>query len=157
MSTQVNTRLLTISSSAAKEEEMIPSRYTCEGENINPPLHIEGIPEGAQSLALIMEDPDAPRGTFDHWLLWNLPVKNIIEENNQEGIAGVNGFGKAGYGGPCPLSGTHRYFFRVYALESELSLPAGSNKKALLDAIDDKVMAMGELMVKYHKIRTDVE
>lgn len=151
MATEISTRLLKISSPVVQEEELLPSRYTCEGENINPPLEIDDIPEPAQSLALIMEDPDAPNGTFDHWLVWNLPIINSIEENHKGGTQGVNGFGENGYGGPCPPSGTHRYFFRIYALDTKLNLAPGSDKKLLLEAIDDHVMAMGELMVKYHK------
>ena len=157
MATEINTTLLKITSSAFEEEGMIPSRYTCEGENISPALAIENIPPGARSLAIIMEDPDAPNGTFDHWLTWNLPIKNKIEENSKAGISGINGFGKNGYGGPCPPSGTHRYFFRVYALDVELDLTPGSNKVILLEAIDDHIMAMGELMGKYKKVREGVE
>ena len=157
MATEINTTLLKITSTAFEEEAMIPSRFTCEGENISPALAIENLPEGARSLAIIMEDPDAPNGTFDHWLIWNLPIKNKIEENTKAGVAGANGFGKNGYGGPCPPSGTHRYFFRVYALDRELDLTAGASKELLLEAIDDHIMAMGELMRKYKKVREGVE
>lgn len=151
MATDTNTRLLKIDSPVFKNEELIPSRYTCEGEDINPPLLIGDIPAKAKTLALIMEDPDAPNGTFDHWLLWNIPVAPRIDENSNPGISGKNGFGKTGYGGPCPPSGTHRYFFHVYALDVELDLDAGSDKKTLLDALDNHVLAMGELMGKYQK------
>ena len=151
MAIEISTILLKIDSPAFKNEEFIPSRYTCEGENINPALTIGDIPAGTKSLALIMEDPDAPKGSFDHWLLWNIPVADKIEEKTNAGISGTNGFGKTGYGGPCPPSGTHRYFFRVYALDVELDLAAGSDKKLLLEAIDDHVLAMGEIMAKYEK------
>ncbi len=151
MATEISTKLLKISSPLVEEEGMLPSKYTCEGENINPPLQIEDIPASAKSLVLIMEDPDAPNGTFDHWLVWNLPVQNSIEENSKAGSSGINDFGKTGYGGPCPPSGIHRYFFRIYALDVELALLSGANKKLLLEAIDDHVLAMGELMVKYQK------
>jgi Raf kinase inhibitor-like YbhB/YbcL family protein len=151
MATEISTRLLKIDSPVFENEELIPSHYTCEGEDINPPLTIGDIPEGTKSLALIMEDPDAPNGTFDHWLVWNIPVTNRIEENSNPGISGKNDFGKTGYGGPCPPSGTHRYFFRVYALDVELDLKAGADKKLLLEAIDEHVLAMGELMAKYEK------
>jgi Raf kinase inhibitor-like YbhB/YbcL family protein len=151
MATDISTKLLKIDSPAFKNEEPIPSQYTCEGANINPPLTIGDIPDETKSLALIMEDPDAPNGTFDHWLVWNIPVTNRIEEKSDPGIPGTNDFGKTGYGGPCPPTGTHRYFFRVYALDVELDLEAGADKKQLLEAIDDHVLAMGELMAKYEK------
>jgi Raf kinase inhibitor-like YbhB/YbcL family protein len=151
MATDISTKLLKIDSPAFKNEEPIPSQYTCEGENINPPLTIGDIPDETKSLALIMEDPDAPNGTFDHWLVWNIPVTSRIDENSNPGITGNNDFGKPGYGGPCPPTGTHRYFFRVYALDVELDLEAGADKKMLLEAIDDHVLAMGELMAKYEK------
>jgi Raf kinase inhibitor-like YbhB/YbcL family protein len=151
MATEISTTLLKIDSPAFDNEELIPSKYTCEGENINPTLTIRDIPEGAKSLVLIVEDPDAPNGTFDHWLLWNIPITHEIEENTKVGTSGVNDFGKTGYGGPCPPSGTHRYFFRVYALDVELALISGVNKKLLLEAIDEHVMAMGEIMAKYEK------
>lgn len=151
MATDVSTTLLKIDSPAFENEEMIPMKYTCQGENINPPLKVADIPPGAKSLVLIMEDPDAPNGTFDHWLLWNIPVSGTIDENTKAGISGINDFGKTGYGGPCPPTGTHRYFFRVYALDAELALIPGSNKKLLLEAIDNHVMAVGEIMAKYQK------
>lgn len=151
MATDISTKLLKIDSPAFKNEEPIPSQYTCEGENINPPLTIGEIPGETKSLALIMEDPDAPNGTFDHWLVWNIPVTGSIGEKSNQGIAGINDFGKSGYGGPCPPTGTHRYFFRVYALDVELDLEADASKKMLLEAIDDHVLAMGELMAKYEK------
>ena len=151
MATDVSTTLLKIDSPAFENEEMIPVKYTCQGENINPPLIIRDIPQGAKSLVLIMEDPDAPNGTFDHWLLWNIPVSGTIDENTKAGTSGINDFGKTGYGGPCPPSGTHRYFFRVYALDAELALISGSNKKLLLEAIDNHVMAVGEIMAKFQK------
>lgn len=151
MATVVSTTLLKIDSPAFENEEMIPMKYTCQGENINPPLKVADIPPGAKSLVLIMEDPDAPNGTFDHWLLWNIPVSGTIDENTKAGISGINDFGKTGYGGPCPPTGTHRYFFRVYALDAELALIPGSNKKLLLEAIDNHVMAVGEIMAKYQK------
>src|ERR1051326_9359513 len=94
----------------------IPRKYTCEGENVNPPLEISGVPKSTKTLAIIVEDPDAPRGVFYHWLIWNIPPNEPIDENSVPGSSGKNSFGKTGYGGPCPPSGTHRYFFKVYAL-----------------------------------------
>jgi Raf kinase inhibitor-like YbhB/YbcL family protein len=151
MATEVSTKLLKIDSPVFENEEMIPSQYTCEGDDINPPLTIGDIPEGTKSLAVIMEDPDAPNGTFDHWLAWNIPVAAKIDENSKPGVAGKNGFGKTGYGGPCPPTGTHRYFFRVYALDAELDLKEGAEKKLLLEEIDNHLLAMGEIMAKYEK------
>lgn len=155
MATDISTQLLKIDSPVFENEELIPARYTCEGEDINPPLTIGDIPEGTKTLALIVEDPDAPNGTFDHWVVWNIPVTDKIEENSNPGISGENGFGKTGYGGPCPPTGTHRYFFRVYALDAALDLKAGSNKKLLLEEIDEHLLAMGEIMAKYAKKNND--
>jgi Raf kinase inhibitor-like YbhB/YbcL family protein len=129
----------------------IPVRYTCEGENVNPPLEFSEIPEGTKSLALIVEDPDAPHGVFDHWLVWNISPNTSIAEAMNPGISGTNSFGKTGFGGPCPPSGTHRYFFRVYALDAELELEAGANKVALRNAMEGHILAEGELMGMYKK------
>jgi Raf kinase inhibitor-like YbhB/YbcL family protein len=105
------TRNLTVSSPAFNNEGDIPAKYTCEGEEVNPPLQIDAIPEEAISLALIVEDPDAPKGTFDHWIVWNIEPKSSITENSNPGISGSNNGGKTGYYGPCPPSGSHRYYF----------------------------------------------
>lgn len=129
----------------------IPPKFTCEGDNINPALEISNIPENAKSLALIVEDPDAPVGVFDHWVAWNIPPQNLIAENTNPGINGTNSFGTTGYGGPCPPSGSHRYFFRVYALDAELDLPAGSDKKSLQQAMKGHVIGEAELMGLYKK------
>jgi Raf kinase inhibitor-like YbhB/YbcL family protein len=142
---------LNVSSSAFEDEGDIPSKYTCDGEEINPPLFIENIPDGTQALAIIVEDPDAPKGTFDHWLVWNIPPERIIQENRIPGISGKNGAGKTGYHGPCPPSGSHRYYFHVFALDSNLDLPAGSDKKTLQLAIKSHLLAKGSLMGKYKK------
>ena len=129
----------------------IPPEYTCEGKNINPPLKVENIPDGTKTLALIVEDPDAPGGVFDHWVLWNISPNEAIAEASKVGINGTNGFGKTGYGGPCPPSGVHRYFFRVFALNDELDLTAGSKKEELLDAMKGHVLGSAELMGVYQK------
>jgi Raf kinase inhibitor-like YbhB/YbcL family protein len=129
----------------------LPIKYSCEGEDVNPPLEITDFPERTKTLVIIVEDPDAPRGTFDHWLVWNIPPNEPIDENSVPGVSGRNGFGKTNYGGPCPPSGSHRYFFRVYALDTELGLPAGSDKKALQDAMKGHILASGELMARYQK------
>lgn len=122
-----------ITSPSFQENAFIPSKYTCDGENINPPLVISDVSADAKSLALIVDDPDAPVGTFVHWLVWNIPprVGEIKEGSLPEGsIQGTNDFGKKEYGGPCPPSGTHRYFFRLYALNQELNLPEGAKRRA---------------------------
>ena len=129
----------------------IPRKYTCEGENVNPPLEVSDLPENTKSLAVIVEDPDAPRGTYDHWLVWNIPPNEPIAENSRRGISGKNSFGNTGYGGPCPPSGSHRYFFKVYALDSELEIQPGSEKKVLEQAMKQHVLATGELMGHYQK------
>ena len=138
-------------STVFSENGHIPPKYTCEGDDINPPLTIRNIPEGTRTLALIMEDPDAPRGVFDHWVVWNIPPNEAIGERSNPGISGTNGFGKTGYGGPCPPSGVHRYFFRVFALDCEIDLLAGSSKDELLRAMEGHVLATGELKGLYQK------
>src|SRR5688572_4136422 len=129
----------------------IPPKYTCEGRDINPPLEVSNIPEGTKTLAVIMEDPDAPRGVFDHWIVWNISPNEAIAEQTNPGISGTNDFGKTGYGGPCPPSGVHRYFFKVYALDTKLDLLAGADKNALLEAMSEHILAEGELMGLYQK------
>jgi len=142
---------LTVRSIAFSHGGHIPKRYSCEGDNINPPLEAEGIPAETRALAIIVEDHDAPDGIFDHWLVWNIPPHEPIAENNVPGINGRNSFGKTRYDGPCPPSGTHRYFFKLYALDAELNLAEGSDKKTLQKAMRDHVLASGELMAHYSK------
>jgi Raf kinase inhibitor-like YbhB/YbcL family protein len=145
-------KTLKVTSSAFDHEGIIPSKYTCEGEDVNPPLQIDGIPAGTSSLAIIMEDPDAPNGTFDHWLVWNIPpATNIIGGDSVPGICGKNGSGDTGYYGPCPPSGVHRYYFYVYALDMKLNLDRGADKAALKAAIEGHIMAAGVLMGRYGK------
>lgn len=129
----------------------IPPVYTCEGENINPPIEIINSPAGTQTLALIVEDPDAPHGVFDHWIAWNLQPHEAIAEGSNPGISGTNSFGKTGYGGPCPPTGSHRYYFKVFALDITLDIPAGSGKQELLKAMEGHILAQGELMGHYKK------
>jgi len=140
-----------VSSSAFEANGTIPRKYTCNGENINPPLEFEGIPEEADSLVLIMDDPDAPMKTFTHWIVWNIEPVAKIEEDSIPGIEGINDFRKIGYGGPCPPSGTHRYFFRVYALDRQLELKAGASRKELESEMIGHIIAEGELMGKNSK------
>ena len=129
----------------------IPPLYTCEGKDINPPIEISGIPEDAKTLALIMEDPDAPNGTFYHWLMWNIAPQNVINENTSPGICGRNNFNKNNYGGPCPPDGEHRYFFRIFALDIELDLVEGSEHSELVKAMEGHILASGDLMGYYKK------
>jgi Raf kinase inhibitor-like YbhB/YbcL family protein len=148
---KIKTGTLTISS-AFSHEGSIPSRFTCDGEGVNPSLKVSGIPEETETLAVIMEDPDAPKGTFDHWLLWNISPKNSIVENSVPGISGTNSAGKTGYHGPCPPSGSHRYYFHVYALDATLDLEAGADKKALEQAMQSHILARGTIMGHYQRI-----
>lgn len=147
----VDFRTLTISSPVFKHEGSIPSRYTCEGDDINPPLDISGIPEEAKCLALVVDDPDAPRGTWVHWTVWNIPVTHHLKENTVHGTEGWNDFRRHAWGGPCPPSGTHRYFFKVYALDSLLDLPGGSKKEDLEKAMSGHILAFGEIVGLYKK------
>jgi len=143
---------LSVKSSAFESGKLIPKKYTCNGQEINPPLTIEGVPKEAKTLVLIVDDPDAPSGTFDHWVVWNIPASmGKIGENNVPGIEGMNGARQIGYFGPCPPSGTHRYFFKVYALDTELSLAVGSKKRDVEKAIQNHVLAKGELMGIYSR------
>ena len=132
--------------------ERVPVKYTCEGEDISPPLQIENIPEGTKAIAIIMDDPNAPVGTWVHWVVWNLPVEDVAE-GSQQGTQGKNSWGRLGYGGPCPPPGhgTHRYFFKVYALDAELSLPEGATKEELLKAMEGHILAKAELVGTYSR------
>jgi Raf kinase inhibitor-like YbhB/YbcL family protein len=143
---------LRVKSSAFEHNGLIPRKYTCDGEDVNPPLTIEGIPEGTQSLALVVDDPDAPMGTWDHWVVWNIPpASKEIKENSVPGVEGMNDFRRHSYGGPCPPGGTHRYFFKVYALDAKLNLNANSRKKDLEKAMQGHVLAKGELVGRYSR------
>lgn len=144
---------LIIKSDVFESNKLIPFKYTCDGEDVNPPLKIEGIPEGTKSLVLIVDDPDAPMGTWDHWIVWNVPPTDKIEENTVPGVEGMNDFRKHSYGGPCPPSGTHRYFFKVYALDTKLTLNPNSRKKDVEKAMKDHVLAKGELVGLYRRTR----
>lgn len=152
MTVLANNSTLTVTSPSFKQNEMIPSKFTCEGANINPELLIGDIPASAKSLALIMDDPDAPNGTFDHWIIWNIPVEDKkIKENHSPGTEGKNGRGESKYTGPCPPSGTHHYHFKIYALSKKLELKSGSTKQELENAMKGHVLATGELIGLYKK------
>ncbi len=143
---------LIVKSPAFKNNQMIPSKYTCDGQEINPPLTIEDIPPETESLALVLEDPDAPRGTFDHWIVWNIAPTGKIEENSVPGVVGLNSSGEPEYNSMCPPSGTHRYFFKVYALDTKLNLkPWLTRKKELEKAMQGHILAKGELIGLYRR------
>jgi len=143
-----------LTSSAFTNHQSIPVKYTCDGKNVNPPLTISDVPENAKSLVLIMDDPDAPMGTWVHWTVWNIDpkTKEISENSLLEGaIEGITSFGKPGYGGPCPPSGTHRYFFKLYALDTSLSLPKTATKAELEKAMTGHIINTEELVGLYSR------
>ena len=152
--------IMHLTSSAITEGEPIPAKYTCEGKNVSPPLQWSGVPAGSKSLVLIADDPDAPAGTWVHWVLYDLPVAvNELTEDlprNQYTPAGAkqgqNSFGQLGYGGPCPPPGkAHRYFFKLYALDAQLDLKPGATEKEIEDAMDKHVLAQAQLMGTYRR------
>ena len=137
----------------------IPPEYTCDGRDVSPPLSVTGVAPGTRSLALVADDPDAPMGTWIHWVAWNippgagalpanLPKKDALQDGTRQGI---NDFKRAGYGGPCPPSGTHRYFFRLYALDVTLDLPATTTRKDLDRAMRGHILAQAELLGTYSR------
>jgi Raf kinase inhibitor-like YbhB/YbcL family protein len=142
-----------ITSSAFQEAGNIPSKFTCDGTDTSPPLQIADIPSEAKSLALIVDDPDAPGGLFTHWTVWNIPrqISAVEEGGAPKGMQGTNDFGKSGYGGPCPPSGTHRYYFKIFALDRELDLPFGAKRGQLDAAMKGHVVAQGALMGRYSR------
>ena len=148
-----------ITSSAFEEGGMIPAKYTCDGADVSPPLQWDAVPQGSKSIALICDDPDAPMGTWVHWVLFNLPsdakelAENIppVETLPNGARQGLSDFGRIGYGGPCPPSGTHRYFFKIYALDTEIGLEAGANKRQLLKAMKGHILEQGQLVGKYKR------
>jgi Raf kinase inhibitor-like YbhB/YbcL family protein len=143
-----------ITSSAFESGGNIPSKFTCDGADANPALRVEGAPAEAKSLVLIVDDPDAPSGLFSHWLVWNMDPKTTeIAEGTapSTGTQGKSDFGKTGYGGPCPPSGTHRYYFKIFALDNQLNLSAGSKRGQLDSAMKGHIIAQGELMGRYSR------
>jgi Raf kinase inhibitor-like YbhB/YbcL family protein len=150
---------LTVESSAFSNEGSIPSRFTCEGEDVSLPLAWSGAPSSAQSYALVMDDPDAPNGTFVHWVAWNINATELAENvAKRASLAngmrqGQNSWSKPGYGGPCPPSGTHRYLFKVYALDQKLDIDAKTDAQALTAAMSGHIVAQGELMGRYSRKR----
>jgi len=142
-----------LSSTAFENGGAIPAEYTCDGADVSPALSFSDIPENAKSLALIVDDPDAPMGTWVHWVVWNIPP-NTTGFSKGENITfqqGKNDFGKLDYGGPCPPSGTHRYYFKLYALDTMLNLETGVTKKHLEDAMSGHIIEKVELMGTYSR------
>jgi Raf kinase inhibitor-like YbhB/YbcL family protein len=145
---------LTISSPAFGHNAGIPAKYTCDGRDINPSLTIGRVPPGAKSLALIVDDPDAPVGTWVHWVLWNIDpnTAEIREDSVPKGaIQGINDFRKHNYGGPCPPSGTHRYFFKLYALDTMLNIGPNSGKAELEKAMQGHILSGAEMIGLYKR------
>ncbi|MBU0503241.1 MAG: YbhB/YbcL family Raf kinase inhibitor-like protein [Candidatus Omnitrophica bacterium] len=142
-----------ISSPEFDHNQSIPSKFTCEGKNINPALIIDSIFKDAKSLALIVDDPDAPMGTWVHWVVFDIPLINRIEENSIPGKQGSTSNGSRDFHGPCPPSGTHRYFFKIYALDAMLNLEEGISKKELEAAMQGHIIDKAELIGLYKKIR----
>jgi len=140
-----------ITSSAFKEGGDIPPKFTCKGSNTSPPLQIAGVPSEAKSLVLIADDPDAPSGLFTHWLIWNIPPQttSISEGSGPKGVHGANDFGKSDYKGPCPPTGTHRYSFKIFALDRELNLRGGAKRSQVDAGMKGHVIAQGELIGRY--------
>ncbi len=157
--TQEVSMTISLSSTAFSNGQSIPAKYSCKGREVSPPLAWTAVPANTQSLALIVDDPDAPGGTWVHWVLYNLPAasSNLPEAvpaggNRPDGsLQGKNSSGNLGYNGPCPPSGTHRYFFKLYALDTLLDLPAGASKTQLLAAMQGHILAQGELMGTFSK------
>jgi Raf kinase inhibitor-like YbhB/YbcL family protein len=150
---------ITITSTAFTDGGMIPRDHTCDGRDISPPMAWAGVPEGTKSLAIICDDPDAPVGTWVHWVLFNIPATanglpqsmppdNVLENGARHGI---NDFRKFGYGGPCPPGGTYRYYFKIYALNTELIQEPGLTKDELLKAMKGHILAEGQLMGRYKR------
>ncbi len=146
-----------LTSSAFEHEGPIPGKYSCDGENVSPPLRWGDPPEGAQSFALIFDDPDAPAGTWVHWVLYNIPgeARALPDAVPAEvklvdgSLHGKNSWRRMDYGGPCPPGGTHRYFFKLYALDTMLDLPAGATREQLEQAMEGHILAQAELMGTY--------
>jgi hypothetical protein len=147
----VEIKLLKLTSSAFNDNEEIPVKYTCDGLNQSPSFDIENIPLESKCLAIIVEDPDAPINTWVHWLVWNIPVTHHIQENTSKGINGLNDFSRKFYCGPCPMSGTHHYLFKVYALNELLHLSENAKKNELERAMSNKIIAFGQLTGIYSR------
>lgn len=145
-----NANNLKISSPAFEDGGNLPVKYSCDGSGVNPPLKIKGFPTATQTFALILEDPDAPSGSFIHWLCWNLPPVEDITENSTPGLQGKNSAGKKGYTAPCPPAGKpHHYIFKIYALDSKLELSENASRTELEKAMQGHILAQGQLTGLY--------
>lgn len=139
--------------------EYIPSAYTCMGKDMSPPINWQGVPRNAKSLVLICDDPDAPMGTWVHWVIYNIPPdsKGLPEgipglERLKDGtLQGINDFRKIGYGGPCPPGGVHRYYFKIYAIDTMLNIDPGATKKRIMKLIEGHIISKGELMGRFKR------
>jgi len=142
-----------IDSPAFANHEPIPQKHTCDGEDVSPKLNFSDVPDEAKSLVLIVDDPDAPMGTFDHWITWNIaPDTDGIEEGGAVPIQGKNHFNELRYRGPCPPPGpSHRYFFKLYAISKELELPEGATKQRVEEAMDGHILAKAEIIGTYQR------
>ena len=150
---------MNLTSPSFDNDGMIPGKHTCDGINVSPSLEWDSVPTNTKSVALICDDPDAPMGTWVHWVYYDLPAESrglpedVPPENQPQtgGKQGINDFGKIGYGGPCPPSGTHRYLFRLYALDARINLPPGSNKQQLLKTMEGHILDRVDLIGKYKR------
>lgn len=141
------TATMEISSPAFAHQASIPPKYSCEGDDVSPQLDIANVPPNSESLVLIMDDPDAPVGTWDHWVAYDIaPTETIAEGNHEIGTSGINSWGTTGYGGPCPPSGTHRYFFQVYALDVELGVTEGATKTDIIAAMKGHIIDEAQII-----------
>ena len=140
---------LSVTSPAFGHNARIPAKYTCDGENVNPPLTIKGVPQETKSLVLIVDDPDAVTGMWDHWVVWNIPPTGNIAEATVPGTEGLTTYREHSYDGPCPPYGTHRYFFKVYALDTLLKLNSNAAKRDVEKAMQGHVLAEGALIGLY--------
>src|SRR3989338_900721 len=150
----LNNSNMLIASAAFERNSSIPKKNTCVGENVNPPLTFSGVPENAKSLSLIMDDPDAPRGTWVHWTMWNIDPSTInisVGSVPAGAVEGTTSSGKSGYGGPCPPSGTHHYYFKLYALDTTLNLNKSLEKQGLESAMEGHVLGQAELVGLYSR------
>jgi hypothetical protein len=158
-STGAKPMAITITSSAFQQGKAIPAQFTCDGADISPPISWQGVPQATRSIVLISDDPDAPVGTWVHWVCYDIPptvdslAQNMPKADTLScgGKQGMTDFRRIGYGGPCPPSGTHRYFFKVYALDILLNLPAGKTKKEIETAMKGHILGQGELMGVYSR------
>ncbi len=150
----IGNSVLTVTSSAFKNNGMIPARYSCEGQEVSPPLQISNIPAAAKAIAIIVHDPDAPvTGGFTHWVMWNVATDGNVPEHYKGAEQGLNGAKQKGYKGMCPPSGTHHYYFMVYALDEQLNLDQNTDKAGLEKAMEGHILAKGELVGLYKKAK----